>query len=70
MITIALLLLGVLVGAIGGTLARRHSAATSSRMLTDLRDTLEEMERDYRLRVATEELDRETRQQLGRSVDR
>jgi hypothetical protein len=69
MITIVLLLLGVLVGAIGGTLVRRHSSVTSSLMLTDLRDTLEEMERDYRIRVATEELSQETRHQLGRPVE-
>jgi hypothetical protein len=63
MIAILCLLFGLLFGVFGSTLVR-HRASSSSSMLADLRETLEGMERDYRLRVATEELSRETTRHL------
>ena len=57
MIAILVIFVGLLVSLVGMQLARRRPAAGSA-ALADLRRTLEEMERDYRLRVATDELTR------------
>jgi DNA-binding GntR family transcriptional regulator len=59
MIIAVLILFGVLLGLLGGELIRRATAKAGNPMLDALRATLEEMERDYRLRVATEDLTRD-----------
>jgi hypothetical protein len=59
MIIAVLILFGVLLGLLGGELLRRATAKAGNPMLDGLRSTLEEMERDYRLRVATDELTRD-----------
>lgn len=59
MIAIVFMLLGVLIGLLGSSLVRRRPTVTGSRpMLAELRETLDGMERDYRIRVATAELER------------
>jgi hypothetical protein len=60
MIIVLLILLGVVLGVVGSEAARRATASAHNPMLDGLRHKLEEMERDYRLRVATEELTRDT----------
>ena len=60
MIIAVLILFGVLLGVLGGEVVRRATTRVGNPMLDALRATLEEMERDYRLRVTTEELTRET----------
>ena len=60
MIIVVLVLFGVLLGLLGGELFRRLTARPGNPMLDRLRARLEEMERDYRLRVATDELTRDT----------
>jgi hypothetical protein len=55
-----LILFGVLLGVLADALSRRASARAGNPMLDSLRTTLDEMERDYRLRIATEELNRDT----------
>jgi hypothetical protein len=59
MIIAVLILFGVLLGLLGGELVRRATANAGNPMLDGLRATLEEMERDYRLRVATDDLTRD-----------
>jgi hypothetical protein len=60
-VTIAVLILfGVLLGVLADALGRRATARAANPMLDSLRTTLEGMERDYRLRVTTEELNRDT----------
>jgi hypothetical protein len=59
MIPILVILVSLLVTLVGVQLARRRPP-TGSPTLADLRRTLEAMECDYRLRVATEELTRQT----------
>ena len=66
MIAVALLLLGMALGVLVGAALRHRVPAASNPMLIALRDMLETMERDYRLRVATEELDRPARPPLDR----
>lgn len=60
MIIAVLILFGVLLGVLGSEAIRRATASAGNPMLEGLRVRLDEMERDYRLRVATEELARET----------
>lgn len=59
MIIAVLILFGVLLGVLASELVRRATARAANPMLESLRAALEEMERDYRLRVTTEELTRE-----------
>ena len=60
MITSLLTLLGFVLGVLATEAAHRATAAAHTPTLARLREQLEEMERDYRLRVATEELTRDT----------
>ena len=60
MIIALLVLLGFLLGVAGSEIARRATARAGNPMLEDLRVRLDDMERDYRLRVATDELSRAT----------
>lgn len=61
LILLLMVLIGVFLGAAGNELVRRHHARAGNPALEDLRETLAEMERDYRLRVATAELEQDTR---------
>jgi hypothetical protein len=56
-IAILLILVGLLVSLLGVQLIRRRPVGSAN--LAHLRRTLEAMERDYRLRVATDELTRQ-----------
>ncbi len=60
MIIAVLILFGLLLGVLADELVRRATAKAGNPMLDSLRTTLEEMERDYRLRITTEELTRDT----------
>ena len=61
LILLLMVLIGVFVGAAGNELVRRHGMRAGNPVLADLRETLAEMERDYRLRVATAEFEEDIR---------
>jgi hypothetical protein len=54
-----LILFGMLLGVLASEFVHRATSRAANPMLDSLRRALEEMERDYRLRVTTEELARE-----------
>ena len=59
MIIAVLILFGILLGVLASELINRATARDANPMLDRLRASLDDMKRDYRLRVTTEELTRE-----------